>query len=124
MPPFLTDRSIVPGPCGRTLLLTARDDPTGQAPCFGQLGTVAYDRFREARKANRPPEECAGHFSSAQKYFVQALETFPTNAAGDLAATHNQLGILDAYVGQLDSALRNFRESIRYREAMRDRFAA
>ena len=48
----------------------------------------------------------------------------PQDARRELAITHNQLGLVYEDVGQIDTALRHFRKSIRYNEAMQDRFAA
>ena len=49
---------------------------------------------------------------------------FPANAVADLATTHNQLGNIYGDAEQFDTALRHYRESIRHREAMEDRFGA
>jgi hypothetical protein len=108
----------------RGLDLHAEEDRMGRGVCLGQLGTVAYERFLDARKAGRPPEECLGHLSQAEQYYRQALEMFPANAVRQLGTAHNQLGLVYAAAGQIDTALRHYRESIRYREAMQDRFGA
>ena len=49
---------------------------------------------------------------------------FPKNAVRELATTHNQLGNVHNDAGQLDIALRHYRDSIRYNESMQDRFGA
>jgi hypothetical protein len=49
---------------------------------------------------------------------------FPTNAIRELETTHNQLGLVYANAGEIGTALRHYRESIRYCEAMQDRFEA
>src|ERR1035437_4294082 len=100
------------------------EDRMGRAQCLNQLGSVAYERFLEAREADRPPEECLGHISQAEQYYRQALEMLPANAVRSLATTPNQLGNIYGDAGQIDLALRHYRESIRYREAMQDRFGA
>jgi tetratricopeptide (TPR) repeat protein len=41
-----------------------------------------------------------------------------------LAPAHGELGILYGSAGQIDTALRHYREAIRYQESMQDRFAA
>jgi tetratricopeptide (TPR) repeat protein len=104
--------------------LTAKEDRMGRAACLGQLGLVAYSRFRDARKTDRPPEECAGHLSNAAQYYMQALEMFPVGALRELEVTHNQLGSIYSDAGQIDTALRHYRESVRYCEVMRDHFGA
>jgi tetratricopeptide (TPR) repeat protein len=78
----------------------------------------------DARKADRPPEECLGHHSNAERYYKRALEMFPANAVQGLAATRSLLGTIYAEVAQIDTALRHYRESIRYHEVMQDRFGA
>jgi tetratricopeptide (TPR) repeat protein len=108
----------------RSLDLRAKEDHMGRAGCLAQLGSVEQERFRDARKANRPSEECIGYLSKAAEYYQQALKMFPLNAVSELATTHNQLGIVYAEAGQIDVALHHYRESIRYCEAMQDRFAA
>lgn len=45
----------------------------GPAGCFAQLGSVSYLQFFDARKAARPPEECARQLSAAEQYYKQAL---------------------------------------------------
>ena len=49
---------------------------------------------------------------------------FPPNAVRELAAAHNQLGNIYHDVDQIDTALHHYHESIRYKEAMQDRFEA
>ncbi len=49
---------------------------------------------------------------------------FPRSAVEGLAVTHSQLGIIYSEAGQIDLALRNHRESIRYYESMQDRLGA
>jgi tetratricopeptide (TPR) repeat protein len=108
----------------RSFDLTGKEDPMGRAEALGQLGMVAYLRFREARAADRPHEERIGHLSKAEDYYTQALDMFPANAVRQLATTHNQLGAVYDEAGQIDIALDHDQKSIRYKEAMQDRFAA
>jgi tetratricopeptide (TPR) repeat protein len=108
----------------RRSLERPEEDRMARAVCLGQLGSVARRRFLDAREADRPPEECLGHLSKAEKYYREALEMFPADAVRELATTHNQLGIIYRHAGQIDTALRHYRESIRYNEGVRDRFGA
>jgi tetratricopeptide (TPR) repeat protein len=94
----------------------------GEASCLFQLGSVSYERFLDARGANFQPKEATGHLSQAEKYSKQALAMFPTSAVQELAATHNQLGLVYANSGQTDTALHHYQNSIRYSETMQDRF--
>jgi tetratricopeptide (TPR) repeat protein len=104
--------------------LFAEKDRMGWTGCQVQLGTVAYERFLDAREAGRPLKEYLGHLSQAEQFYRQALEMFPANAVEELATTHHQLGVVYTAAGLFDPALRNYRESIRYKEAMQDRFGA
>ena len=108
----------------RSLDLCAKEDRMGQAGTLCQLGSVAREQFLDARKAKRPSEECAGHLSQAEKHYRQALAMLPPNTVSELATVHNQLGNVYDDAGQVDTALRHYRESIRYKEAMQDSFAA
>jgi len=108
----------------RALELKTSGDRVGRAECLSQLGNIAGLRFRDARNAGRSPEECSGHFLDAERYYRQALEMLPENAVHNLAITHHQLGIIYSDAGQIDPALRHYWQSIRYKEAMQDRFGA
>jgi tetratricopeptide (TPR) repeat protein len=108
----------------RGLELRAKEDRLGRARSFKQLGSIALRRFLEACEAGRRPEEYAGHFSHAEQYYKQALDMTPANAVEDLASAHSELGILYGSAGQIDTALRHYREAIRYKESMQDRFTA
>src|ERR1035437_2514838 len=122
--PGIRDHALAERWYQRSLDLHAEEDRMGRARCLVQLGTVAYRRFLAARKAGRPPEECLGHLSPGEQYYGQALEMFPADDVADLSTAHNQLGLVYAAAGQIDAALRHYRESIRYCEAMQDRFGA
>jgi tetratricopeptide (TPR) repeat protein len=88
------------------------------------LGNAAFRRFLDASSTDRPAEECVRHLSKAERYYRHALEIFPEDATHDLATVHHQIGLVCGHAGQIDNALRHDRESIRYSEAMRDRFRA
>lgn len=107
-----------------SLELHAKEDHIGRARCLVRLGSVDWERFSDARNANQPFEECAGHLSKSENYYRQALEMFPKNAVGDLASTHNYLGNIYQVAGQIDTALRHYRESVRYCETTKDRLQA
>jgi tetratricopeptide (TPR) repeat protein len=95
-----------------------------RAQCLGQLGLVAYERFKEARAANKPEEELLKHINAALQFYQQALALLPPNAVNDLAVTHNQLGVIYKNAGDLDRALPHWREAIRYFEAAGDLYKA
>jgi hypothetical protein len=91
---------------------------------LGQLGAVAHRRFSDARNANQPSEECAGHLSNAAEYIQKALEMLPENAVNELVRIHNQLGMIRGDSGYTEKALRHFHDSVRRFEAMQDRFGS
>jgi tetratricopeptide (TPR) repeat protein len=122
--PEIRDLALAERWYGHSLELRAKEDHMGRAQCLAQLGLVDYERFSAARNTNRPFEERLGHLSTAEQYYKQALEMLPANAVRELAITHNQLGNIYGDAGQIDTALRHQRESIRYFDAMQDRFAA
>lgn len=108
----------------RSLDLRAKGDRLGRAGCLCQLGNVAWERFRDAREAGSRVGECFGHLKKAEEYYRQALGMFPASAVRELGTTHNQLGNIYDDAGQIDAALHHYRESVRYCEAMQDRFEA
>jgi len=101
----------------RSLELTDERDQLQRSKYVGQLGLVAYERFKEARAANEPDEELLRHLNAAVGFYHQALELLPPNAVDELAVWHSQLGVIYTEAGDLDRALPHYREAIRYLEA-------
>ena len=101
----------------RSLELHDERDRLGRGKCLGQLGSVAFERFQEARSAGRPEAELVGHLNTAVGFYHQALDLLPDNAVNDLAVAHNQLGEIYRNAGDIDRALPHYRESIRLTEA-------
>jgi len=99
-------------------------DRMGRAGSLGQLGHVARERFEEARRANQPEAVLLRHLNDALGFYQQALAMTPPDAIGQLAVIHNQLGASYGDAGQLDRALRHYRESIRYRESAGNLYGA
>jgi tetratricopeptide (TPR) repeat protein len=91
-------------------------DRIGRGSCLGQLGSIAGTRYSEARAAARPQEELDRHLEEAAQRYGEALDLLPADAADEIAATHGQLGSLYGDAGELDQALRHYRESIRIAE--------
>jgi tetratricopeptide (TPR) repeat protein len=54
----------------------------------------------------------------------EALNLLPPDAVNQLAVTHNQIGILQFEVGNLEQAMRHCRESIRYKEVSGNHYGA
>jgi tetratricopeptide (TPR) repeat protein len=99
-------------------------DRLGRARCVGQLGYVHWDRFKEARNANRPDAELRALLTAARDAYQQALELLPADAVSDLAIAHNQLGLIYDDAGQLDAAVRHWQQSVRYDEVAGNRYGA
>ena len=108
----------------RSLQLRQESDRIGRAHCLGQLGSVAYERFRDARAANKPDEELLAHINAAADLDHEALHLFPADAINELARTRYRLGNIYGEAGDLDHALKHFRESIRYDEMQDNRYGA
>jgi len=101
----------------RCLDLREERDRLGRGKGHYTLGHVAYERFLEARAANKPEEELLHHLNAAVGFYHQALDLLPPNAVDDLAVAHNALGAIYAEAGDFDQALSHWREAIRYFEA-------
>jgi tetratricopeptide (TPR) repeat protein len=108
----------------RSLELTDRRDRQQQARCLRELGAVAFERFIEARTAQRSVEELAGHIATAANFTYQGLDLLPPDAVSDLAVMHGQLGTIYRNAGDQDRALSHHREALRYEEFQGDGYAA
>jgi tetratricopeptide (TPR) repeat protein len=95
-----------------------------RAKCLGQLGLVARERFKEARKAAAEEAVLVAHWNAALGYYQQALAMTPPDAVNDLAVWHNQLGLIYRDAGQMDAALHHYREAIRYEEMQGNHYGA
>jgi tetratricopeptide (TPR) repeat protein len=101
-----------------------QSDVIGRARCIGQLGTVNYERFIEAREAGRTDAEVLAHLRAALIAHQQSLDLFPAEAVNELAVAHNQLGLIYRDGGQIDAALHHYQEAIRYDEAAGNLYGA
>jgi tetratricopeptide (TPR) repeat protein len=108
----------------RCLELDDERDHLGRSKTLGQLGYVAWERFKEARAANQPTDQLTNHLNAAAQFYHQALDLTPPNAVDDLAVVHNQLGNIYQDAGDLDRALTHYRESIRYKEGAGNLYGA
>jgi tetratricopeptide (TPR) repeat protein len=108
----------------RSLELLDERDRLGRGRCVGQLGSVAYQRFHEARTAERPKEELLRHLNEAVRLFHEALDLLPADAVNELAVTHNQLGLIYGDAGDLDSAVQHYRRSIQLKEQSGNPYSA
>jgi hypothetical protein len=105
-----------------SLQLLDQHDHLGRSRRLANLGALAYDRFEEARRADRTEEEMRRHLEVAVDLYEKVLRVLgllPTEAISDLAAAHNQLGVFYdtlARPGDFARALLHYQESIRYQE--------
>lgn len=122
--PALHDLDRVESWYRRSLELFEERDRVGRGRCVGQLGFVAYARFFDARTAERPAEELLRHLNEAVSRYQETLDLLPADAVNDLAVTHNQLGGIYQEAGDLDRAVRHYRESIQLKERARNLYGA
>jgi len=108
----------------RALSLYSPQDRKNRAQATGQLGLVAYERFKDAKKERKAEEELLKHLNTAADYYQQALALLPPDAVDDLAVTHNQLGVIYKNAGDLERALYHYNESVRYKEIAGNIYAA
>ena len=108
----------------KSLDLRAPDDGLGRGLCVGQLGQVAYERFKDARTAKRPVEELARHVAEAVRRYEQALAMMPATAVTERGTIHHQLGSIHGDAGDIDRALHHYQQDIRNCEQAGDIFGA
>ncbi len=101
----------------RSLELRDERDRKGRGQCLGQMGNVAFNQFKEAREAQKPNEELLEHINTALRHYHKALELIPGDAVDDLAVAQNQIGNIYYSVGNVDSGVKHWRESVRYEES-------
>ena len=105
----------------RGLDLTLESDGLGSGYCLGSLGNIAHERFWDTLEAGRPEGK---YLEAAWKYYRQALEVIPPNAADELAKTHNALAAVCDYSGRFEEALRHYQLAIRYKDELGDIYSA
>jgi tetratricopeptide (TPR) repeat protein len=108
----------------RSLALHAEGDRLGRGRSVGQLGSVAIERFDEARKKGEDEEILLHHLNSALNYYQQVIQLLPSNAVNDLAVAHNQLGLIYRRAGDLERMRFHYDEAIRYFEGSGDLYHA
>ena len=100
----------------RSLELVDEGDRFGRGQRLGELGNVAYERFKQARAQKAGEADLLRHLNEAVGFYTQALALLPPDAVAELAVTHNQLGAIYGDAGDVDRALPHFRDAIRYEE--------
>jgi tetratricopeptide (TPR) repeat protein len=95
-----------------------------RAQCLNQLGSIAFEHFREASAATRPRNGLVEHLNAALSSYHEALDLFPRDAVGDLAVTHHAIGVIYGLTGDIDRALPHYQYAIRYREKQGNLYGA
>jgi tetratricopeptide (TPR) repeat protein len=108
----------------RSLALRDPQDRLGRGKGLITLGSVAYERFMDAGEADQPEAELLRRLNDAASYYYQALDLLPPNAVNDLAVTHNALGAIHNSTGDLEQALRHWRDAARLFETAGDGYHA
>lgn len=108
----------------RSLALRDERDRHGRGECLSNLGLLAYERFRDARAAERSEEELLRHLTTAEQRYQGALELTPSEAVPDLAVMHHQLGVIRDLLGEPLPAMESYREALRLENEQGDRSGA
>jgi len=108
----------------RGIGLLGKHDRLGRGIFLTSLGNVEYERFREARDSGYAKPVLIQHLNRALAFHEEALTTLPNDALPDLAASHNQLGLLYSDGCEHQKALSHFQEVIKYREMQKDYYGA
>ncbi|HXM45230.1 MAG TPA: CHAT domain-containing protein [Bryobacteraceae bacterium] len=108
----------------KSLELHPDGDHMSQAGSLGQLGSVSYQRFKDARAANKPEPELLRHLNQALRRYRKALEMTPIDAVDQLAAIHNQLGGICCAAADFDNALHHCQEAARLQEEQGNLYGA
>ncbi|NES12513.1 MULTISPECIES: tetratricopeptide repeat protein [Micromonospora] len=108
----------------RALELMDESDLMGRANAMMQFGSMAYERFAEARRAGGRGRAEFDHLQAAIKAYQQALAILPADDVTGLATIHNQLGIIYGLLGATEAALNHYQQSIRYEGRANNRYGA
>ena len=106
-----------------SLQLLDEEDYLARSRRHGDLGSLAYERYDKAQKADLK-EEMPVHLEMARQHYeetLRLLDLLPEESASDLAAAHNQLGVIydtRASTGDVDLALLHYQEAIVYEEEL------
>ncbi len=107
-----------------SLSLLSENDTVGRAVVVGELGNIAYERFRDGDEAGAPEAQLLEHLNDAAAAHRQKLDLLPGDAVGERAVAYNQLGNIYARAGHIDRALEHFSRSIHYEQQQDNRYGA
>jgi len=108
----------------KSLELYDEHDRVGRGRCITQLGSLAYERFRDALTARRPAKELLQYLNNAATRYEEALDLLPPAAINDLAVTHHALGAIYGLAGGLEHAMPHYRAAVQCLEQAGDFFRA
>jgi len=106
------------------LNLTPPGDALIRGKTLNQIGRVALDRSDEAFVKALPEVECIRLLNEASQYHHQALQLLPPTTFEDRGIAYNQLGNIYAKAGDIERALHNYQQELRYCEQSDDIFNA
>ncbi len=106
------------------LELMPDSDELNRGKCHGEIGSVALERFDEARAAGADETDLLAHLNAAADGYHRQLALIPETAVASLAVAHNQLGGIYEGAGDVDRAAHHWQESIRHALANDDRYGA
>ncbi len=104
--------------------LLGEHDALGQARIKGDLGDIAYERFRDARRAGASHQELHGYLNAAADAHHQELALLPKDALNDHAIAQNQLGNIYAHAGDISRAFEHYQKAIHYQERQDNTYGA
>jgi hypothetical protein len=104
------------------LELCDEQDQIGKGRVQGQLGYLAWERFREAHHAGHPDKVLMEHLNAALQASHEALAILPPDVIDSRATIHHLLGDIysQALPSRLEQVIAHYSESIRYKEQMGD----
>jgi tetratricopeptide (TPR) repeat protein len=108
----------------RSLYLRADHDRIGRGRSHGQLGSVALERFDDARAADETEPVLLEHLNAALRGYRQALDLSAPDDHQDRGIIENQLGNIYQRAGDTGQSLRHYQQSIQHKEARGDIYGA
>jgi tetratricopeptide (TPR) repeat protein len=101
----------------RSLELRDPRDRLGRSKTIDEIGMVIHEKFREARNSKASNEKLLDLANGALRAYQQALELAPPDALNKLGLSHQHIGSIYTDVGDIERAIPQFNEAIRYFEA-------
>jgi tetratricopeptide (TPR) repeat protein len=100
-----------------SLRMRPDSDRGGRAMNLGSLGSVALNRFEDARAAREAEPVLLEHLNTALRNYQESLDLIPADDHEQRAIVENQLGNTYANAGDARQALRHYQQTIHHDEA-------